>query len=204
MAKKFSDLPTVAQALILIVGALFLAGLVFYFYVWPLSGQRDNLKTTVEKLRAENRRNQAFEQERTEYLNRIAQLEKQLETLRSIVPDEPATDEFITAVLDAAKATNVNVRTLVAQPIVVRDFYTEMPFQVRLDATYYTMVDFFARLARAQRIVSVTNIALGMPQGGGMGAYTISPGETVGANVVMLTYFNRPEPATPAVPAKAR
>ena len=53
------------------------------------------LQKEVTKLKAENDKNEAFRQQQTEYLNRIKQLESQLETLRSIVPDEQATDEFM-------------------------------------------------------------------------------------------------------------
>jgi type IV pilus assembly protein PilO len=199
MAKRFSDLPSAVQTAILAVVAFGLAGAVFYFYVLPLSVRRDSLDRQVKKLKAENAKNLAFEQERTEYLNRIAQLEKQLETLRSIVPDEQATDEFIKRIFDAALGTGIYIRTFLAQPLVAREFYKEMPFNMRIDGTYYAMLNFFDRLAREQRIVSVsvTNLVLGPPAGGGMGAYTLHPNETVGANCAVTTYINVPLPAAP-------
>ena len=70
----------------------------------PLNDQRDSLQKEVARLKAENDRNEAFRQQQTEYLNRIKQLESQLETLRSIVPDEQATDEFMRTCLQTARA----------------------------------------------------------------------------------------------------
>jgi len=43
---------------------------------------------------------------------------------------------------------------------------------------------------------------LGGPAGGGLGKYTVLPSETVGANCVVTTYFNRPE--SPAQPKKKK
>jgi type IV pilus assembly protein PilO len=206
MAKNFNDLSPTVQAAVLISVAVAVSAGVFWYFVLPLSAQRDNLEKQVKKLHAENLKNKAFEQERTEYLNRIAQLEKQLETLRSIVPDEQAADEFVRVVYDAATRSGIFIRTFIAQPLVPHDFYTEMPFKVRLDGTYYGLMSFFNRLAHEQRIVNVLNLALGPPQGGGMGAFKVNPSETVGANCEITTYFNSPQAqqATMAAAAKKK
>jgi type IV pilus assembly protein PilO len=197
MAKSFKELPALVQGVILAAVAVVLAGVVFYLYVLPLRAQRVSLEAKVEALQAENKKNQAVERERTELLNRIAQLAKQLETLRTIVPDEPAADQFVKMVYDTAISSTIYVRNFVAQPQVARDFYVEMPFSIRIDGTYYAMLSFFDRLARQQRIVSVTGLSLGPATGGGQGKYTIHPSETVGANCAVLTFFNRPQPPAP-------
>jgi Tfp pilus assembly protein PilO len=197
MAKSFKDLPPAAQALILILAALVIPGGVFWFFVLPLYRTIDILGNQVRILTAENMKNQVFEQQRTEYLIRLEGLKKQIETQRSFVPDEPAQDQFVRTVHDAGLATGINVRTFVAQARVPHDFYVEMPFAARLDGTYYSLLSFFDRLAHAQRIISVGSIAMGAPMGGGMGAYTVHSSETVGANVVFITYFNRPQQPPP-------
>jgi type IV pilus assembly protein PilO len=203
MAKSFNELPALVQGVIFAAVAVILAGVVFYLYVWPLSAQRTSLEVKVKTLQAENEKNRAVERERTELLNRVAQLAKQLETLRTIVPDEPATDQFVKMVYDTATGSTTHLRSFVAQPVVARDFYVEMPFSIRIDGTYYAMLNFFDRLARQQRIVSVTGLSLGPPAGGGQGRYTILPSETVGANCVVTTFFNRPQsPAPPPQPQK--
>jgi type IV pilus assembly protein PilO len=191
MAMTFNNIPKPAQVIIFFMVSAILAGVVFWFKVFPLEAQRDDLQNAVTALHAENQKNQAVEQERTEYLNRIAQLEKQLETLRSIVPDEQATDDFMKMIFEVGTAASINIRTFIPQAVVPRDFYVEMPFNLRLDGTYYSLVSFFNRLSHEQRIVSVTGLSLGAPAGGGMGNYQIHPYETVGANCVATTYFNK-------------
>jgi type IV pilus assembly protein PilO len=197
MPKSFNDLPTPVQGFIFVVVAVALAAGTFWYYVLPLNDQRTGLDKDVTKLKAENDKNEAFRQQQTEYLSRIAQLEKQLETLRSIVPDEQATDEFMRSVFAAGLSSNVNIRTFNPKPQVVRDFYIEIPFSLRLDGTYYSLLNFFDRLAHEQRIVSVSGLSLGGPEGGGMGSYTVYPSETVGANCMLITYFNKPLAAAP-------
>jgi len=207
MAKSFNDIPTPIQAVILIIVPVLIAAGVFFGipgvvdgYVWPLQAKRDTLQKQYLKLKAENDKNEAFRQQQTEYLNRIKQLETQLETLRSIVPDEAGTDEFMRNIFDAGISTTINVRTFIPNPPVTRDFYIELPFKVRLDGTYYSLLGFFDRLAQQQRIASVTGLSLGGPAGGGMGAYETRPKETVGADCVITTYYNKPAAPAPAAP----
>jgi type IV pilus assembly protein PilO len=202
MPKSFSDLPVPVQIAVLVLTAVVLAGAIFYFYDLPLGAKRDRLRKDVESLTAENRRNRIHEAERIDYLNRLAQLEKQLEALRSIVPEEQATDDFLKMVFADAKAAEVNVRTFIPQALAPKEIYTEMPFNLHLDGTYYGLLGFFDHLAHEPRIVSVSDLSLGAPEGGGMGAFKIQPSETVGANCVLTTYFSGGSTAAPAKPKK--
>jgi len=197
MAKTFNDLPTPVQGAIFVLVAVALAAGTFWYYVLPLNDQRGRMEKDFAKLKAENDKNEAFRQQQTEYLNRIAQLEKQLDTLRSIVPDEQATDEFMKSVFGEGANASVSIRTFIPKAQVPRDFYVEMPFNLRLDGTYYGLLNFFDRLAHQQRIISVSGLSLGGPEGGGMGNYTVFPSETVGANCVLTTYFNKALSAPP-------
>jgi type IV pilus assembly protein PilO len=196
MARKFNDLSAGAQAAVLVVVAVALAGLTFWYFALPESHKLESLQQQVKRLRAENDRNEAFKREQTEYLNRIAQLSEQLKTLQSIVPDNPSTDVFVRSVYDTGANSDVHVRTFVSQPLVNKELYVEMPFLLHLDGTYYKLLQFFDRLAQDQRIVTVSNLTLGAPDGGGMGSYKVSSEETVGANCVITTYYNRPATET--------
>ena len=112
MAKTFNDLPASIQGIVLIAVGVVLAGVAFWYYVMPLNDQRDGLQKEVARLKAENDRNEAFRQQQTEYLNRIKQLESQLDTLRSIVPDDQATDEFMKTVFADGAGTSTFARRI--------------------------------------------------------------------------------------------
>lgn len=197
MAKSFNDIPAPIQGAILAAVAVVLAAATFWYFVLPLNDQRDNLQRDVARLKMDNDKDEAFRQQQTEYLNRIEQLQSQLVTLQSIVPDDQATDEFMRTVFADGAATSTGIRTFLPKPAVVKDYYVETPYSVHLDGTYYDLLNFFDRLAHEQRIMSVSGLSLSAPEGGGMGAYKISPNETVGANCVLTTYYNKPLSAAP-------
>jgi type IV pilus assembly protein PilO len=195
MAKGFNDLSARVQTAALIGVALVLGAAAFWYFVLPKATERGHLEEQVIRLKGENDRNEAFKREQTEYVSRIAQLKQQLETLRSIVPDEPATDAFVKTVYDTGMSTGAHIRTFVAQPEDKKELYIEMPFTLHLDGSYYDLVRFFDRMAHEQRIVTVSNLALGPASSGGMGTYQLDRGETVGANCTITTYYNRPQAA---------
>jgi len=78
MPKTFGELPVAVQGGVYALIAVALAGAVFYFLVLPVQQTRNALLEKTEKLKVENLRNQSIERERAAYLNRIAELEKQL------------------------------------------------------------------------------------------------------------------------------
>jgi type IV pilus assembly protein PilO len=198
MAKGIKDLSAGAQALIFVVLIVGLVATVGYFYVWPvyndpatgliaLGKQRDDLSAKVQSL-------SAFEQKLAQYQNEVAQLKLQLANLTLLLPETRQTDQFMKTVFADAADVEVHVRTFIPQAEAQKDFYMETPFSVRLDGTYWNLVKFFAKLANEQRIISVTSVGLGKPAGGGMGAYSVSENETVGANAVLTTYFRHEAP----------
>jgi Tfp pilus assembly protein PilO len=206
MAKKFNDLPGVVQAAIL-SGLAIALGIGYFFYgipgladpVWEMRVKVKQKTDRLAQLQRENEQNRALERERAELQLRIENASKQLQARLLLVPDEPATDQFVKLVYDRARGSSIFLRNFVAQPLVQREYHVEMPFTVRLDGVYYQMIEMFRQLASEQRIISVVGLALGPPGGGGQGAFKILPHETVGATCTIVTYFNKPAPP----PAKA-
>ena len=125
-------------------------------------------------------------------------LSKQLDTLKTIVPEEKETDEFIRLLQGAASASNVQLRRLTAQAIVPRDFHYEMPFEVQADGPYFNLMDFFGRLGRLSRIINVGDLDFADPDKTKGTKYAIRPGTTVSAVFTATTFFTKPADVAPS------
>jgi len=197
---KLSDLPASAQAGIVAALILAAAGGVFYYYVWPLSSDPINgiaaLKQKADAKKAENDRNEVFRQQQAAYLTQIDLLQKKLETLRTIVPDEAKIDEFVTMVYDSGRSAGTWIRTFTAQAPITRDYYVEVPFAVHVDAAYYSLLRFFEGLLKSQRIATVNGLVLAGVKSGGL--FNLSPDETVEGSFTLVTYYNKPAAPAPA------
>src|SRR2546428_13556622 len=91
-------------------------------------------------------------------------LSKKLETLKTIVPEEKETDEFIRLLQGAASASNVQIRRLTAQAVVPKEYHYEMPFEVQADGPYFNILDFFPRLGRLSPIINVVDRTFDQPE----------------------------------------
>jgi Tfp pilus assembly protein PilO len=119
-------------------------------------------------------------------------LNKQLDTLKTIVPEEKEVDEFIRLVQGAASASNVQLRRLTAQAIVPKEYHFEMPFEVQADGPYFNILDFFGRLSRLSRIINVGDLDFADPEKSKGTKYPVRPGTTVSGVFTATTFFTKP------------
>jgi Tfp pilus assembly protein PilO len=124
-----------------------------------------------------------------------------LETLKTIVPEEKETDEFIRLLQGAASASNVSIRRLKAQAIVPKEYHYEMPFEVQADGPYFNLLDFFGRLGRLSRIINVGDLSFEDPDKSKGVRYATRPGTTVSGIFTATTFFTKPADTGAAAPA---
>jgi Tfp pilus assembly protein PilO len=190
MAKRFQDLSLSVQMAIVAFVPVLLAVAIYVYWASPIGDERDRLTAQVKALRAQNQANRIFDQQRQKNQARIVELKRQLEELSAIVPAQENSEGFVSTIQNASLTAGIHIRSLVAQPLVEHEGYTEEPFKAHVDGTYFPILDFFGRLAHGARIVNVTITQLTDPKTGGQGHFALSPNETVGVDCLFTTYFN--------------
>src|SRR5271169_91821 len=202
MANPFRDMSVIMQGLLALAIAVILVLAGLYLPFSPVAQARadyDKAVTDREKLNQEVTQLQVYKQRYGELKQQMDALNKQLDTLKTIVPEEKEVDEFIRQVQGAASASNVQLRRLTAQNIVPKDFHYEMPFEAQADGSYFNVLDFFSRLSRLSRIINVGDLQFDEPTGTVKGAkYPIRPGETVSGVFTITTFFTKPADTAPA------
>jgi type IV pilus assembly protein PilO len=184
---------------------LVLAGL--YLPFSPVAQERAAYDTAVQdrtKLNQEVTQLQVYKQRYGELKQQMDALNKQLDTLKTIVPEEKEVDEFIRQVQGAASASNVQLRRLTAMKIDSKEYHFEMPFEAQADGPYFNVLDFFSRLSRLSRIINVGDLQFDDPGTSSKGAkYPIRPGTTVSGVFTITTYFTKPADTAPTTAAGA-
>jgi len=126
-------------------------------------------------------------------------MQKQLETLQAIVPEEKSLYEFIRMVQGAAQASGVEIRRMTAGAVTPKEYHYEMPFDLELDGPYFAMLDFFSRLSRLSRIINVGDLSFGGLKPGEKTKIPQRPGTSVNGKLTLITFFTKPgEQAPPA------
>jgi type IV pilus assembly protein PilO len=211
MANPFRDMSVIMQALLAIAIAVVLVVVGVFVPGSPVAQERDEFDKAVRlrsQLRQEVTQLQVYRQRYSELKSQMDALNKQLDTLKTIVPEEKETDEFIRLVQGAASASNVQLRRLTSQAIVSKEYHYEMPFEVQADGPYFNILDFFSRLGRLSRIINVGDLTFTDPGVAKGTKYPIRPGTTVSGVFTATTFFTKladagatPTSASPATPA---
>jgi Tfp pilus assembly protein PilO len=200
MANPFRDMSVVMQGLVALAIAVILVLAGLYVPFSPVAQERSEYDRAVQdrtKLNQEVTQLQVYKQRYGELKQQMDALNKQLDTLKTIVPEEKEVDEFIRQVQGAASASNVQLRRLTSQAIVTKEFHYEMPFEAQADGPYFNVLDFFSRLSRLSRIINVGDLQFNDPSGSKGSKYPMRPGETVSGVFTITTFFTKPADTAP-------
>src|SRR5271168_2161785 len=204
MANPFRDMSVFVQGLVAVAIAVIILLMGVYIPLSPVAQERDAFDKAVlqrSTLNTEVQQLQVYKQRYGELKQQMDALSKQLKT---IVPEEKETDEFIRLIQGAASSSNVTIRRLTSQAIVPREFHYEMPFEVQADGPYFNLMDFFGRLGRLSRIINVGDLEFDDPDKSKGTKYPIRPGTTVSAVFTATTFFTKPADVAPAPASGAK
>jgi len=208
MAMNFSELSGIKQwGVVIVGGAVVTAAL--YFTVFK--SQREKNTTTQHALEDKIRENNELESYRPKLKQieqQLAELKQQLEIEQRIVPDEKQVDSFITMMGAEAQKAGVELRRYKAKETKPQQYYTEVPFDMELDGPYYSMLNFFDRVSKLERIVNVGDLLVSTTRNPSAAkakhTYQYAPNESVVATFSATTYFSHdaaPPAAKPGAPA---
>jgi type IV pilus assembly protein PilO len=201
----FSELSGVKQWGALLLGAALLT-VALYFTLFK--NQRDQNTQAQQQLEVklhENAELESYRPKLAEMERQLASLKQQLEIERRIVPDEKQADDFIRAMMVEAGRAGIEVRRFTARPVSSKDFYSELPFELEVDGPYYSMLNFFDRVGKLERIVNVSGLLVSSTKKPSEAktkhTYDYAPGESVVATCIATTFFSHdiapPAPAKP-------
>jgi Tfp pilus assembly protein PilO len=204
MPISFREYPWYLQALIFFALALVIFGAGEYIPMFPVAAMRNSLAANHTKDADLNRQVaelQVYERRNAEFKLEMAALEKQLDTLKTIVPEEKELDEFMRLVQGAAAASGIQIRSLTAQPVVPKDYHYELPFAIEVDGPYFNIEDFFTRLSRLSRIINVGDLTFNGLSDPKAAKFPVRPGTSVTGRCLVTTFFSNPADTGPASPA---
>jgi Tfp pilus assembly protein PilO len=205
MAISFREYPWYLQALIFFALALVIFGAGEYVPLSPVAAMRTTLDgnhTKDSELNRQVSELQVYERRNAEFKLEMAALEKQLDTLKTIVPEEKQVDEFMRLIQEAASASGVQIRSLTSLAVVPKDYHYELPFTISVDGPYFSIEDFFSRLSRLSRIINVGDLTFGSLSDPSKSRYPVRPGTTVTGTCTVTTFFSKPMDSSTAPAGK--
>ena len=211
---NFSEMSGIKQwAAVVGVAALLTGALYFTLF----KTQREANATAQAALDAKLRENAELESYRPKLVDierQLASLKQQLEIERKIVPDEKEVPGFMKMMNAEAMRAGIELRRYTAKGTSAKEYYTEVPFEMELDGPYYSMLNFFDRVGKLERIVNVSGLMVATTkkptEAKARHTYQYAPNESVVATCTATTFYSHDlappasAPGKPGQPAAAK
>jgi type IV pilus assembly protein PilO len=211
---NFSEMSGIKQwATVVGVAALLTGALYFTLF----KTQREANATAQAALDAKLRENAELESYRPKLVDierQLASLKQQLEIERKIVPDEKEVPGFMKMMNAEAMRAGIELRRYTAKGTSAKEYYTEVPFEMELDGPYYSMLNFFDRVGKLERIVNVSGLMVATTkkptEAKAKHTYQYAPNESVVATCTATTFYSHDlapaasAPGKPGQPAAAK
>jgi type IV pilus assembly protein PilO len=204
---NFNELSGLKQWGAVIAGGLLVTAALHYTVFKTQSDKNTAAQHTLQDKVRENNELESYRPKLKDIERQLASLKQQLEIERRIVPDEKQVDGFIETLDGEAQKAGVELRRYTAKPVAAREYYSELPFDLELDGSYYSMLNFFDRVGKLERIVNISGLMLSNtknPSGAkAKHTYQYAPNESVVATCTATTFFSHDlEPAVAVAGAR--
>jgi type IV pilus assembly protein PilO len=197
---NFSELSGIKQWGAVIAGGAIVTAALFFTVFKSQSEKNTTAQHALDQKIAENNELESYRPKLKQIEQQLAELKQQLEIEARIVPNEKQVDGFISMMDGEAQKAGVELRRYTAKPTAAKEYYTEVPFDLELDGPYYSMLNFFDRVGKLERIVNVSGLLVAStknPTGAkAKHTYQYAPNESVVATCTATTFFSHD--ATPA------
>jgi type IV pilus assembly protein PilO len=198
MNLSLSKMPWYGQIGAFVALSLAAAGVFWNWYAQPAQASIDERRTQLATIRTEIQRGRTTAARLPQFRKEVAELEAQLDRLRTVLPEEQDVADLLRRVQGMATQSNLTIRGFTPRVVAKKQMHMEWPIGLELEGSYHDLGDFLERISRFPRIINVGDIHVRSREA--------ATGPTVTAELTATTFvlIETPAAAPGAAPAKAK
>jgi len=157
--EKILKLPTKQKIMILVLVSIIEAAALVWFLYLPKHQELDGLKTELAKLQGEINEKTRIANNLPKLQAEYIQLNQELAQALTELPNSKEIPSLLTSITTLGKSAGLDFLTFRPKGEVPKDFYAEVPVDIVVSGSYFSVANFFAAVANLPRIVNITNVA---------------------------------------------
>ncbi len=182
---QLSKLPKWAQYLIALgVGVLILA-LVYFLVVKGQIKTNEQLKKKSQDLQSQIAQGKKAEAEAESLKLQIEQIKKELEIIKTIIPEDPETGKLLRVFQNLGRDLNLNFTSISPKPVTTGDLYNQQIYDIEVKGGFHQLAMFFDKLAHLRRVVNIQGLSIKGSSGKGT--------NTIVAKFQAIIYMQNPQ-----------
>jgi type IV pilus assembly protein PilO len=157
--EKILKLPTKQKILILVLVVIIEAAALAWFLYLPKHAELAGLKVELTKLQSEI-------DEKTRIAKNLPRLQKEFDQLNielaqalTELPNSKEIPSLLTSITTVGKNAGLDFLVFKPRAEVPKDFYAEVPVDITVSGSYFSVANFFAAVANLPRIVNISSVA---------------------------------------------
>ena len=174
------------------IAALVYAG-VWYFVTSPTRAEIQGLNDQIAQLQAKNQAAQVATQRINEFRSLFASKSTEYDELKVLLPEDREITNVLQGLQDTARNSRLILSRFSPRDDAQQDSIMAKPVEIEVDSNFNNLREFFDKIAKLQRIVSITDFSLKQLD-------KQSGDRTLHAQFLLTAYYAAPEVAatTPA------
>jgi len=173
--------------LLILVGiAAVMYGGIYYFVTSGTRAETSKITEKVAQLTSKNQAAQIATQRINEFRSLFASKEQEYDELKVLLPEQREITNVLQGLQDTARGSHLIVARFSPKDDIQREFIMGKPVEVEVDSNFSNLQDFFDKMARLQRIVSITDFNLTQLE-------DQTPRKTLHAQFLLTAYYASPE-----------
>lgn len=157
--EKILKLPTKQKILILVLVSVIEAAALVWFLYLPKHTELSGLKAEVTKLQGEITEKTRIANNLPKLQIEYDQLNQELAQALTELPNSKEIPTLLTSITTLGKNAGLDFLTFRPKVEVPKDFYADVPVDIIVSGSYFSVANFFAAVANLPRIVNITNVA---------------------------------------------
>jgi type IV pilus assembly protein PilO len=153
-------LPTSRKILILAGLVAIMIGLYIYLIYWPNLDLLKKKKAEIGSLENQVRELRIVAANMKRFQSEAAKLREELQVAITQLPTSKEIPTLLSNVSQLGKEAGLEFLLFKPAPEVTREFYAEIPVEIRVKGTYNNVALFFDRVGRLPRIVNISEVSM--------------------------------------------
>jgi type IV pilus assembly protein PilO len=157
--EKILKLPAKQKILILVLVVIIEAAALVWFLYLPKHKELTGLKAELAKLQSEI-------EDKTRIANNLPRLQKEFDQLNvelaqalTELPNSKEIPSLLTSITTVGNNAGLDFLVFKPKGEVPKDFYAEVPVDITVSGSYFSVANFFAAVANLPRIVNISSVA---------------------------------------------
>ena len=155
---KIAKLPTPKRIMILIGILLLISGGYYYLFYMPKQTEISQLQSKLDQLQSDLIKKQTIARKLPQFKKEVAKLNEDFTIALVQLPNKKEVPALLYNISKLGREAGLDFLLFKPMPEVKRDFYAEIPVDIKVLGKFHDIVAFFNRVSKLTRIVNITNL----------------------------------------------